>query len=323
MKFCRKVSVLAAVFVCGLLMLTSVSAGELEKWIPGDAILYGKVSGKVIRESALFKQLLQKYPVIQQYIQSGREHIGNYQGDLDTLVFTVSPEVPSAAFFLEFAQPFRPDAVAAGLAAKGMEGKYEKCTIAGKSGYVLTQETLQGRGCFLMLSDRVMLACMENAAQALLGSQKISGALVKKMQAPAEADVFLQVFPGASGMLQDGGVRDFELVGRLTAEASLKLAARLTFADEIFAQNAEMQIRQGMMLLLGIAFVDDGELGMDFIRRIKVKRTKNNVFVKATLSADLIARLVTYGEAQVKKREAQKAEQPRRAVPAQENSAAQ
>ena len=312
MDFCRKVFVLGVLFVCGLLMLTSASAGELEKWIPGDAALYGKISGKVVRESALFKRLLQKYPDFNKYIQQGRQHIGNYQGDLDEMMFVFSPVFPGAVLFMEFSQPYSQEAVAAGLAAKGLAGNYEKISVAGKNGYVLTKPTPQGRSCFVMLSDRVMLGCLENAAEAALTASPISGDLLKKLQSSSGADVFLQVFPGNAEMLQGASVQKFDMVGRLTADASLKMNAFAQFADEIAAQNAEQQIRQGMMIALGLAFADDAALGLEVVSRIKVKRSKNNVTVKFTLPADLVERLVSYSCEQVKKREQKKAERARR-----------
>lgn len=312
MDFCRKVFVLGVLSVCGLLMLTSASAGELEKWIPGDAALYGKISGKVVRESALFKRLLQKYPDFNKYIQQGRQHIGNYQGDLDEMMFVFSPVFPGAVLFMEFSQPYSQEAVAAGLAAKGLAGNYEKISVAGKNGYVLTKPTPQGRSCFVMLSDRVMLGCLENAAEAALTASPISGDLLKKLQSSSGADVFLQVFPGNAEMLQGASVQKFDMVGRLTADASLKMNAFAQFADEIAAQNAEQQIRQGMMIVLGLAFADDAALGMEVVSRIKVKRSKNNVTVKFTLPADLVERLVSYSCEQVKKREQKKAERARR-----------
>lgn len=312
MKLYCKALVLAAVFVTGLLMLPTVSAGELEKWIPGDAVLYGKVSGKVIRESALFNRLLRKYPDFKQYIQSGREHIGNYQGDLDAMVFTFSPEVPGSALFMEFSKPYSQDALAAGLSAKGLEGKYEKITVAGKNGYVLTKSTPHGRSCFVMLSDRVMLGCLENAAEAVLAASPISGDLLKKLQGSAGSDVFLQIFPAESEILQGAGVQKFEAVGRLPADASLKLNVRVQFADEFAAQNAEQQIQQGMMLALGLAFADDAALGMEVVSRVRIKREGANLIVKCTMPADLMERLVNYTCDQVKKREQQKAKRARR-----------
>lgn len=322
MKYYRKALVLAAVLIAGLLMLPAVSAGELDKWIPGDAVLYGKVSGKVIRGSALFNRLLQKYPDVKKYIQSGREHIGNYQGDLDAMVFTFSPDIAGAALFMEFSKPYSQESVAAGLAAKGVDGKYEKITVAGKNGYVLTQPTPQGRSCFMMLSDRVMLGCLERAAESVLAAQKISGDLLKKLQGPVGNDVFLQIFPGNSEMLQGAGVQTFDAVGRLTADASLKLNVLVQFADEFSAQNAEQQIRQGMMIVLGMAFADDAALGMELVSRIRVKRENANVTVKCTLSADLMERLVNYACDQVKKREQQKKAMRARKQAAQGNAAA-
>ena len=308
MKIYRKALVLTAVFIAGLLMLPAVSAGELEKWIPGDAVLYGKVSGKVIRESALFNRLLQKYPDVKKYIQRGREHIGNYQGDLDTMVFTFSPEVPGAALFMEFSRPYSQEAVAAGLANRGVAGKYEKVTIAGKTGYVLTKPAPQGRSCFVMLSDRVMLGCLEHAANPVLSARKISGDLLKKLQGTAGSDVFLQIFPGESEMLYGAGVQKLDATGRLTDDASLKMNILVQFADEYAARNAEQQIRQGIMIVLGLAFADDAALGMEVISRLRVKRDHNKISVKFTLPADLVERLVNYACVQVKKREQQNAE---------------
>lgn len=312
MDFCRKVFVLGVLSVCGLLMLTSASAGELEKWIPGDAALYGKISGKVVRESALFKRLLQKYPDFNKYIQQGRQHIGNYQGDLDEMMFVFSPVFPGAALFMEFSQPYSQEAVAAGLAAKGLAGNYEKITVAGKNGYVLTKPTPQGRSCFVMLSDRVMLGCLENAAEAALTASPISGDLLKKLQSSSGADVFLQVFPGNAEMLQGASVQKFDMVGRLAGDV-LKLDCRVKFPDEQTAQNTEIQIRQGMAMMLGLAFADDAELGMALYSRIKVKRKKNDISVKASLSADLIERLVNYSCTQIeKKKQAKSVQRARR-----------
>lgn len=312
MDFCRKVFVLGVLSVCGLLMLTSASAGELEKWIPGDAALYGKISGKVVRESALFKRLLQKYPDFNKYIQQGRQHIGNYQGDLDEMMFVFSPVFPGAALFMEFSQPYSQEAVAAGLAAKGLAGNYEKITVAGKNGYVLTKPTPQGRSCFVMLSDRVMLGCLENAAEAALTASPISGDLLKKLQSSSGADVFLQVFPGNAEMLQGASVQKFDMVGRLAGDV-LKLDCRVKFPDEQTAQNTEIQIRQGMAMMLGLAFADDAELGMALYSRIKVKRKKNDISVKVSLSADLIERLVNYSCMQIeKKKQAKSVQRARR-----------
>ncbi len=313
MKYCCKALVIAAVCCLGLLWTVPAAAGELTKWIPGDAVFYGKISGKVVRNSALFNRLMQKNPGFRKYVDAGREHIGNYRGDLDTAVFVATPGTSGTAVFLEFSQPYDPDTVAAGLAAKGMSDKYQKITIAGKNGYVLTKPTPQGRSCFLMLSNRVMMGCLESAAESILNAPKLSGTLLQKLQKRDGADIFLRAFPGGDADALSGmAIRDFDVTGKLPADGSLDLNIRASFAGEETARNAEQQIRQGMMILLGMTFADDGELGMEVISRIKISRESDTVTAQFNLPPDLVERLVTYFSDQAEKKAKRRAERARR-----------
>ena len=107
-------------------------------------------------------------------------------------------------------------------------------------------------------------------------------------------------------------MQKFDMVGRLAGDV-LKLDCRVKFPDEQTAQNTEIQIRQGMAMMLGLAFADDAELGMALYSRIKVKRKKNDISVKASLSADLIERLVNYSCTQIeKKKQAKSVQRARR-----------
>ncbi|MBO5688999.1 MAG: hypothetical protein J6S73_03635 [Lentisphaeria bacterium] len=314
MIFCRKTLLSAAVF-CLFAFAFQLVAGELEKWVPADGLCYGKVSGKVIRESALFKNLMQKYPAFQAQLESGRAYIGNYQGDLDTAVFAVSPHTFGTVLLLEFSKPYDPAAIAAGLAARGREGAYKKFTVAGKEGFVLTRPTAKERSCFVMLSPRVMLGCPEASAETVITGPKVSGALAQKLQDCMTApEVFFRAFHGGAETASVFPLyfQDFDITGRLAGDV-LKLDCRVKFPDEQTAQNTEIQIRQGMAMMLGLAFADDAELGMALYSRIKVKRKKNDISVKASLSADLIERLVNYSCTQIeKKKQAKSVQRARR-----------
>ena len=107
-------------------------------------------------------------------------------------------------------------------------------------------------------------------------------------------------------------IRDFDVTGKLPADGSLDLNIRASFAGEETARNAEQQIRQGMMILLGMTFADDGELGMEVISRIKISRKSDTVTAQFNLPPDLVERLVTYFSDQAKKKQLRREEKARR-----------
>lgn len=308
MIFC-KTPVRIAVF-CLVLLACQLAAGDLEKWVPAGGAFYGKISWKVVRESSLFSRLLQTYPALRAQIDSSQELVGKDGNDLDTAVFTMLPGgKQGAVVLLEFRRPCDPAAITAGLKARGFAGKYRMFTVAGKTGFAMPQAKKEQPNCFVLLSDRVMFCGAKSTVEQVIQGPKISTELAQKLQNGMLPGVFLRAFSEPAGNPLLGGVQRFDAVGSITAESALNLNVQLFMADARSAKNAEMQLRQGMMLMLGMAFADDGELGLELMSRIKIKRGKNNdITVKAALPADLLERLVSYCSLQMEKRKQEEAE---------------
>jgi len=288
------------------------TAGDLRKWIPGDGMVYGEISCLVIQRSPLYGRLIEKYPAFKKLMDKGRGQLGGYDGELDRLVVMFNSEAGGFALLCQFTRPFDTEKLIAKLDAAGQKSKYEKITIGGKPGYVTRgADTAFGRTCVVLLSDQLMLVCPENSAETMISGPKLSAALAGKLATGANG-VFLRVIPGPATLPPEAEVRDYEATGVLNADASVSGTARVEMPDEEAAKTLEMQIRQGMMIGLGVLFADNSELGMDLMSQIKIKRAATVLTVNVKITEDMIDRLAEYAVAQAEKKRLEKIERQKR-----------
>ena len=302
--------------VSALLLCVSVFAGDeaedLRKRIPGGGMVYGELSCRTVQTSPLYARLTARYPVLRQLLDKGRGQLGGYDGELDRLVVMFGGDPNGFALLCQLSRPFDAEKLAAGLAAKGLQDKYKKITVGGRPGYVTGDaDTAFGRTCVVLLSDRIMMLCPEKSAETMILGAKLPAELAGKLATGANG-VFLRVIPGTAVLSPEAEIKNYEATGILNADASFSLEIKAEMPDEETAKTLELQVRQGLMLGIGMLFADDSELGMDLMNQVRIKRTGVALSARIALSSAMIERLVEFGVAQSEKREKEKAERQRR-----------
>lgn len=314
MTFPRRLLLCVTALLLCAAAFSEAAADDLRKWIPGNGLVYGELSASAVLKSPLFARLKARYPKLQSLMDQKREQFGSgLKGELDTLDFMFGGQNdPGFALLFAFDQAFDQNAILNGLDAKGMKGKYEKFSVGGKTGYVFKEQTGPfGRTGVVLLSDRVMLCCPERSAETMVKGPKIPADLGGKLRT-GEGGVFLRLLPGPAQLPPEADVRDYELTGTLNADSSLKLASRVALDNEEAAKNLEQQIRAYLFTGVGLLFADNGELGMDLVNQVKIKRSGTGLLVDVLLPADLIERLAEFSIAQAEKRRKEQAERARR-----------
>lgn len=291
--------------LAGILLFAGISSAaapaELLKWVPDGGTFYGEFRPSALMKSALYREICQKYPRMEHYMNLGREHVGGYQGDLEWAVFSSWDRLEGLAFFLYFSEPVDMEQFSRVLKEKNLADKYEKTEISGHTAYVLKQKMLGTRSCLITLSDQAMLSCLENCAGDLLKAKPVSGTAAASLASEPGEGCFFRLFPDREDA--DSSVQSYSARGYLSKDSSLNAEVCLVCSDASKAMDLEKQIRQWMMMGVGLLFADDGMLGMEVVSRIRVVRQSRILNITASLPENLVLRLAGYGISQAEKRE--------------------